>query len=297
MGGKLPWKAIHNTNEQSTQDQAMNRIDLFAPVRWVIEMIISTEEYHRGDVKLALCSRTPVSKHMTQMLSTLMIYNNTRENVMAGKKEKIPLFNAFQLVEFYDIPKNNHFEALHSKLGGKVDYSDMMFFDDNQKEIDRVAPLGVYVVHTPTGFNDISIFTTAMDHWQQNKGFNDDEDVEENHPQHPDEDDIFTQRRKEDIRRIHSNGENLEDHDPFLKSLVEEGIALKKMQYTAQSPWLSSSFSMSNESPHATQHRISLLGNAAILSPAFELMLVLLALFPVAVMSAALFHSKMLRRN
>ncbi|XP_065915833.1 magnesium-dependent phosphatase 1-like [Dysidea avara] len=55
------------------------------------------------------------------------------------------IYDMFDFSEIYPKRKTNHFEKLKQK--SKVEYEDMIFFDDESWNISTVSPLGVTCVH------------------------------------------------------------------------------------------------------------------------------------------------------
>lgn len=77
-----------------------------------------------------------------------------------GAELDIPLITLFHQKEIYAKNKKNHFEALKRK--SKVEYSEMIFFDDKLYNLRDVAKLGVTCVYTPHGITR-KIWKEGMD--------------------------------------------------------------------------------------------------------------------------------------
>mmetsp|Transcript_28387 Transcript_28387/g.72945 ORF Transcript_28387/g.72945 Transcript_28387/m.72945 type:complete len:156 (-) Transcript_28387:264-731(-) len=54
--------------------------------------------------------------------------------------------------EIYRGKKTAHFQRIHEQSG--IDYKDMIFFDNERRNIEDVQQLGVTCVHTPDGMTD-----------------------------------------------------------------------------------------------------------------------------------------------
>ena len=82
---------------------------------------------------LALASRTSAPPWARELLDLLGIRN------------------LFQYEEIYPGDKTAHFRALREKSG--VPFSEMLFFDDERRNIDAVSALGVTCVHVTRGLD------------------------------------------------------------------------------------------------------------------------------------------------
>jgi len=83
-------------------------------------------------VELAIASRTTQPDWARQLLDLLS------------------LRHCFQYEEIYPTSKLRHFSELKSNSG--YEYSEMLFFDDEYRNIDEVGELGVKSVHVLNGF-------------------------------------------------------------------------------------------------------------------------------------------------
>ena len=76
------------------------------------------------------------------------------------------LRNQFHFEEIYPGSKVTHFEALHQK--SEIPYEDILFFDDEQRNIDEVAPLGVSAYLVESGVTRSS-FDEGLEFWRQQR--------------------------------------------------------------------------------------------------------------------------------
>ncbi|KAK2147820.1 hypothetical protein LSH36_532g01044 [Paralvinella palmiformis] len=78
----------------------------------------------------------------------------SRTSCIEEAKELIHLFKwdgYFDYVEIYPGTKTSHFNNFLAKSG--VPYKDMLFFDDESRNITDVSQLGVTCIHTPDGMS------------------------------------------------------------------------------------------------------------------------------------------------
>lgn len=92
------------------------------------------------DVRLALASRTEEPEWAYEAIKIFQIDDEGRS-----------LMEYAHGIEIYPSPKDKHFKALSEKL--RVDYQDMLFFDDERRNIHDVGRLGVTAVHCEDGLS------------------------------------------------------------------------------------------------------------------------------------------------
>ena len=73
----------------------------------------------------------------------------------------------FQLAEIYPSTKLKHFAALNAS--SNVDYQDMLFFDDESRNIVEVSTLGVTSIHVTAGMTE-RVFQDGLARWQAEHG-------------------------------------------------------------------------------------------------------------------------------
>jgi magnesium-dependent phosphatase 1 len=109
-------------------DRRRRRVRLYDDV----EPILSHCDAHQ--IPIAVASRTEQPDWARQLLDLLAISHR------------------FAFAEIYPSSKLQHFAALRDASG--VDYSDMLFFDDEMRNIREVSHLGVTCIHVPDGLDE-----------------------------------------------------------------------------------------------------------------------------------------------
>jgi magnesium-dependent phosphatase 1 len=82
--------------------------------------------------------------------------------------DQFKLREVFDYVEIFPADKKQHFSNLKGMSG--IDYSEMLFFDDNRDgkfgNCEPVSSLGVLSVHCPNGLSEYSIWMNALKHYE-----------------------------------------------------------------------------------------------------------------------------------
>lgn len=77
--------------------------------------------------------------------------------------------DCFDFIEIFPGDKKRHFSNLKKQSG--IDFKDMLFFDDNRDgkygNCEPVSSLGVLSVHCPNGIYEESVWTTALQRYEQ----------------------------------------------------------------------------------------------------------------------------------
>ena len=120
-------------------DAEEREFKLYPDVRDILEELIG------GETLLALASRTSEPSWAQWVLDQW------------GLREH------FHFEEIYPGSKVSHFEALREKA--EVPYEDMLFFDDEQRNIDEVGRLGVSSVLVESGLHRAS-FSAGVESWR-----------------------------------------------------------------------------------------------------------------------------------
>ncbi|MEL6108382.1 MAG: magnesium-dependent phosphatase-1 [Planctomycetota bacterium] len=77
--------------------------------------------------------------------------------------ERLGVRDRFQFAEIYPSSKLKHFGALRE--ASDVDYEDMLFFDDETRNIVEVQTLGVTAIHVARGMS-MQVFEDGLDRWR-----------------------------------------------------------------------------------------------------------------------------------
>ena len=119
-------------------DSAGSHVKVYEDIPWALESLAE-----KG-LELAIASRTTQPKWARELLDLLHLRHH------------------FQFEEIYPSSKVRHFEALKSDSG--YEYREMLFFDDEYRNIEEVGGLGVRAVHVKNGFsrNDL---VSQVDLW------------------------------------------------------------------------------------------------------------------------------------
>ena len=109
------------------RDEDQRKIRLYPDVRGILE------ELHEKNVLLGVASRTGAPDWADELMQLFDI-----------KKY-------FEYFEIYPGSKINHFRSLQEKTG--IAYQDMIFFDDEYRNIEEVSQLGVKAVFVEDGID------------------------------------------------------------------------------------------------------------------------------------------------
>ncbi|PSN38966.1 Magnesium-dependent phosphatase 1 [Blattella germanica] len=115
--------------------------------------------------------RGKVFKTFPEVSQLLTALSENRYNLaLASRIEDIP--GAYQLLHFFDLThyfvykeiypgtKTKHFENLHIKSG--IDYENMLFFDDDKRNIRDISRLGVTVIQVPKDGITFSVVNSGL---------------------------------------------------------------------------------------------------------------------------------------
>ena len=104
-----------------------------------------------------------VLKHLSENGYDLGAASRTSE--IEGAKQLLSLFDwekYFKYIEIYPGCKVTHFTKIQEASG--VDFKDMMFFDDEHRNIVDISKLGVTCVHVNNGIS-LTVVRNAMKHY------------------------------------------------------------------------------------------------------------------------------------
>ena len=131
-------------NGQPT-DRLGRRVQLYEDVPTLLERC------DRDSVPMALASRTEEPTWAKQLV------------------ELLGLAERFAFAEIYPSSKLKHFAALRETSG--VEYGQMLFFDDEMRNIVDVSTLGVTCIHVKNGI-DQDVFETGLESFQNRRTYN-----------------------------------------------------------------------------------------------------------------------------
>ncbi|MCW3787760.1 magnesium-dependent phosphatase-1 [Plebeiibacterium sediminum] len=130
-----PYKKVNN----HVVDASGSKIKLYPDVLDILNKLKDQK------IEMALASRTSAPSWARQLLNLLEIEH------------------FFELQEIYPGSKILHFSRLQKARGFK--YSDMIFFDDEMRNISEVGSLGVHAVYVENGINN-HLVNEALNHKQ-----------------------------------------------------------------------------------------------------------------------------------
>ncbi|MBK1879211.1 magnesium-dependent phosphatase-1 [Pelagicoccus mobilis] len=113
-------------HEGRVLDAEDSHVRVYEDIPWALETLADS------GVELAIASRTSQPNWARELLDLLK------------------LRHFFEYEEIYPSSKLRHFAELKSNTG--YDYSEMLFFDDELRNVEEVGELGVRVVHVRNGF-------------------------------------------------------------------------------------------------------------------------------------------------
>ncbi|MCC9602155.1 magnesium-dependent phosphatase-1 [Stieleria sp. JC731] len=114
-------------SEQLPVDKHGRRVELYRDVAAILDFCDASA------IPMALASRTEQPRWARELIGMLEIEHR------------------FAYAEIYPSSKFRHFDALRHSSG--IGYDDMLFFDDEMRNILDVSSLGVTAVHVPAGIN------------------------------------------------------------------------------------------------------------------------------------------------
>jgi len=136
----------------------LNLVQDGAHVCWAFypEVPSLLQQIRSKGLKVAAVSRTHTPELAWEMLSLLRL----------GRDEGTRGIDYFDAFEIYPGPKIAHFRSLKEKTG--LEYSDMLFFDDEARNRDVENQLGVQVVIVPNGLNS-NVFSSGLLAWRDRR--------------------------------------------------------------------------------------------------------------------------------
>jgi magnesium-dependent phosphatase 1 len=145
---QLPGGAPFKQTGESLQDVRGKEVSLLADAREILWT------FHRR-VRFAVASTSDEPAWAHECLQKFLAWEGkTLANIF--DPDGIEIYGA--------MAKTVHFAEISAKLG--VAYSEMLFLDNELRNIEAVAPLGVTCVHTPPGGVTLEIFERALANWR-----------------------------------------------------------------------------------------------------------------------------------
>jgi magnesium-dependent phosphatase 1 len=142
---------LRKLERQGIQPVAGTDVTLFPAIESILQDIRSSDDDTWSNTKFAIASRTKSVAWAHDLL------------VQFGLRD------FFDYIEIFPGDKKTHFQNLKENSG--VDYSDMLFFDDNRDgrfgNCVPVSQLGVLSVHCPGGLHSNEIWTNALENFRE----------------------------------------------------------------------------------------------------------------------------------
>ena len=130
-----------STDKRTGNIRSSVDVRLMGDARDILYELKTFEKFQKS--KLAIASRGDAARHEPGWADDAL------QKFKIGPNRDISVKSIFVEIEIYPKSKNNHFEALKQKC--KIDFSEMIFFDDKVYNLQTVAKMGVTCVHTPRG--------------------------------------------------------------------------------------------------------------------------------------------------
>jgi magnesium-dependent phosphatase 1 len=115
-------------------DRKGQHVYLFNEAKSVLEAI---HVNHNGAIKVGYASRTEYPEWAMECLKLIRVGQSST------------MYDIMHIAEIYPSNKIKHFKNIHKKTG--ISYEEMVFFDNEYRNIQDVSTLGVVCVYTPDG--------------------------------------------------------------------------------------------------------------------------------------------------
>ncbi|KAI8476634.1 MAG: acid phosphatase-domain-containing protein [Monoraphidium minutum] len=151
LNGGAPFKRDHTG---AVYDRSGERLGLLHDTLAIFSQLAADPLF--ADTEIAYVSRTEYPEWAIPALKEFHIpipegaeATNYDHIVGGGRGRPLTLLDVGRHKEIYPGSKTTHFKRIAKDSG--VDYSDMLFFDNENWNCREVAPMGVVCVHTPRG--------------------------------------------------------------------------------------------------------------------------------------------------
>ncbi|KAG8347984.1 putative Acid Phosphatase [Trypanosoma vivax] len=162
-GGGAPFKAV-DKDQNSALDRLNVRVSLIGETRELLQSLAADEKWK--NTQLAISSTCDEPRWALELLRLFQFKDR------AGRQ--VPMLSLFgDLVEIYKANKAKHHRTILQKAQKvdpsiKDDFSDFIFFDNQQNNIQDVSSVGVTSVYCPDGMVR-GVFERGLQAWREGR--------------------------------------------------------------------------------------------------------------------------------
>jgi magnesium-dependent phosphatase-1 len=156
-GGGAPFTFV---NPAQLTDRVGNTVRLLGDIGSILHSLRFEDDWKHTKVAWVSCTDEPEWAR-----ECLSLFKST-PTVASTSQNATPLNELCHYSEIYKSNKQVHMRALHEKY--KIDFSDMIFFDNEKHNTDSVSKLGVVSVHCPHGVK-MQVWNGALDRFLSRK--------------------------------------------------------------------------------------------------------------------------------
>ncbi|MES1913089.1 MAG: hypothetical protein MHM6MM_005318 [Cercozoa sp. M6MM] len=149
----------------TVRDCSGTEVDLIGDTREILEMLRREPEWKH--TRIAYASRTFYPERAAECLKLIEIEDVQWSGSDSGSSARTSMMELTELQEIYPGDKKDHFRKFAHKSG--VEFKDMIFFDNEYRNVRSVSSLGVHSVYTPDGLT-WDFFQTGVTQWQKARG-------------------------------------------------------------------------------------------------------------------------------
>lgn len=125
-------------SEGVVSDGSYQEVELMGASRKILNMLATDPQWQ--DTAVAYVSRTDCTDWAEICLKLIQVADG------------ISMYDLAKYQEIYPGNKKGHFKKIHQQSG--IDYSDMVFFDNERRNIIDCNTLGITCIYTPNGMTD-----------------------------------------------------------------------------------------------------------------------------------------------